>query len=397
MSFLNFKFESIMTRQITYLFLLISFFYTSLSQPDSTKSNKYKHRLVLGSDSNVVFSGTRIVTKIDTNEFHKVEIGGYVSSYYAHYSDEIENNGFVQFPTMAARNDQFGLNIAQIGMQYQDQNFRGNITLHYGDIPESNWPKPFTLIQEAHAGFKIIKNLWLDAGFFKTHIGIESIQPRENVTSSMSIVNFYEPYFLSGAKLTYQVNSKLSVQINAFNGYNEYIENNKNKALGFSAIYDVNQNISLTYNFLSCDETPDKVKTKHERFFHNLYGTFKFKKFTLGLEVNHGTQKNTLLIDTTKTAKMYSGLIIAKYQVLKKIGIYGRGEYFSDKNRILTGKTNLGSYIYGVTGGIEFKPIRNVSFSAEYRLLESENLIFKTNGYMTNKRDEYIICLDVWF
>jgi hypothetical protein len=366
-------------------------------QNDTIRKTKQKHELVSANDSNLVFGGTRIIDKTDSAEFHKIELSGYVSSYYSHYSDENEINGFVQFPTMAPRNDQFGLNIAQIGMQYQDQNFRSNITLHYGDIPESNWPKPFTLIQEAHAGFKIIKNLWLDAGFFKTHIGIESIQPRENITSSISVVNYYDPYFLSGAKLTYQVNQKLSLQVNVFNGYNEYIENNKNKAIGFSALYDLNKNISFTYNFLSCDETPDNIKTKHQRFYHNLYGTLIIKKLTLGIDVNYGSQKNTLLIDTTKNATMYSGLIVAKYQALKKIGIYARGEYFSDKNRILTGQTNIGSYIYGATGGIEFKPTRNVSLSAEYRLLESENLIFKTNGYLTNQRDEYIVCLDIWF
>lgn len=380
-----------------YCFLFMMMCLLGHTQTDSSRHNKMLPKLTIAGDSNLVLSGTRIITKTDSGEFHKIEIGGYISSYYAHYSDETSNNGFVQFPTMAPRNNQFGLNIAQISMQYQDQNYRGNLTLHYGDIPESNWPKPFTLIQEAHAGFKIVKNLWLDAGFFKTHIGLESIQPRENITSSISVVTYYEPYFLSGAKLTYQVNSKLTLQINAFNGYNEYIENNKNKALGFSALYDVNKNISLTYNLLSCDETPDNVKTKHQRFLHNLYGTFKLNKFLLGVELNYGTQQHSVLTNTAQTASMISGLIVAKYQVLKKISLYGRGEYFSDKNNVFSGATNIGNYIYGGTGGVEFKPFKNVSFSTEYRFLKSDNLLFTENGYNTNYRNEYIICLDVWF
>lgn len=386
-----------MFKYFLYTIILQLISLTFIGQLDTVKIKHAKVKLAIETDSNVVFTGTRIISKTDTNEFHKIELNGYVSSYYAHYSDEIENNGFVQFPTMAPRNDQFGLNMAQIGMEYHNQNLRSNITLHYGDIPETNWPKPFTLIQEAHAGVKLIKNLWLDAGFFKSHIGLESIQPRENVTSSMSVIDYYEPYYFSGAKLTYQLNSKLSLQINAFNGYNTYIETNRNKALGFSALYDVNDNISITYNLLSCDETADDVKTKHQRFYHNLYGTFKLNKLSLGVEANYGTQKNTQLTDTTKTASMYSGLLILKYQAIKKLAIYGRGEYFSDKNRVLTGKTDIGSYIYGATGGVEFKPIKNVALSAEYRLLQSENLIFKTDGYLTNQRDEYIICLDVWF
>lgn len=379
-----------------YFTLFYLAFFLIKAQSDSTAKQK-KHKLVLGVDTNLIFSGTRIISKTDTNEIHKIELSGYVSSYYAHYSDEIEKNGFVQFPTMAPRNNQFGLNIAQIGMEYLDKNVRGNIILQYGDIPETNWPKPFTLIQEAHAGVRLIKNLWLDAGFFKTHIGLESIQPRENITSSMSVVNYYEPYYFSGAKLTYQLNSKLSLQLNAFNGYNIYVETNKNKVLGFSALYDLNKHVSLTYNLLSCDETPDLVKVKHQRFYHNFYGTIKYQKLSLGIELNYGTQKNSLLTDTTKTASMNSALIVLKYQVLKKIGVYGRAEYFSDKNKILTNGLNLGKFIYGETFGVEFKPYKNVALSLESRVLKCDAFIFKEKNYLTNQRQEIIFCLDTWF
>jgi hypothetical protein len=385
-----------MLRHLLYFLIAVNGYFSLNAQADSLPKTK-KHKLVLGNDSNVVFSGTRIVTKTDTGNIHKIELSGYVSAYYAHYSDETTNNGFVQFPTMAPRNNQFGLNLAQIGMEYHDQKVRGNITLQYGDIPETNWPKPFTLIQEAHVGVQLVKKLWLDAGFFKSHIGLESIQPRENITSSMSIIDYYEPYYFSGAKLTYQVNTKLSLQVNAFNGYNTYIETNKNKAIGFSALYDVNDNISITYNALSCDETPDNIKTKHQRFYHNLYGTFKLRKLSFGIEANYGTQKNSVLFDSTKTASMNSALIVLKYQAFKKVGIYGRAEYFSDKNKILTGNLNLGNYIYGGTIGLEFKPAKNVALSAEYRVLKCEKFIFKEKNYLTNQRDEIIFCLDVWF
>lgn len=384
-----------------YRFVLIilfqSIFFVSFSQNDSLFRHHKKITVNRSNDSNIVFGGTRIITKTDSNDYHKIEVSGYVSSYYAHYSDETEKNGFVQFPTMGARNNQFGLNMALVGFQYQDNNYRGIITLHYGDIAESNWPKPFTLIQEAHAGVRLYKKLWLDAGFFKTHIGIESAQPRENITSSMSVVNYYEPYFLSGAKLTYQVNNKLSVQANAFNGYNEYIEDNKNKALGFSALFDATENISITYNFLSCDETPDNIKTKHQRFYHDLYGTMKLKKLLIGAEVNYGSQKNTVISDSTKTAKLFSGLVVARYQILKRIGIYTRGEYFSDENKILTGNTSIGKFIYGITWGLEYKPLKNVSLNTEYRFLESDNLIFKQKNYVLNQRHEFIMCMDIWF
>lgn len=366
-------------------------------QNDSISQKHKKNRLIIGGDTNVLFTGTRIADKEDTTGHNKINIGGYVSTYYASYSDEKETNGFVQFPTMAPRNNELGLNLAQISFSFKNSLVRSNITLHYGDIAESTWPKTFNLIQEANAGIRLLKGLWLDAGFFKSHIGLESVQPRENITSSMSVIDYYEPYYLSGAKLTYELNSKLSVQLNIFDGFNTYIENNKNKAVGFSAIYDLNKNLSFTYNFLTCDETPTAEQTKHQRYYNNLYSTYKSNRFSLGVELNYGIQEHTQVKDSTKTATMYSGLVVAKYQLIKKLAAYGRAEYFSDPDMMLTNKLNIGENIYGGTLGFEFKPVKNSALSIEGRGLQSDNLIFKEKNYTTNQRYELIICLDIWF
>jgi hypothetical protein len=374
--------------------IFFTVFNYSFAQKDSTHHKKI--RIDLSSDSSLAFTGTRITDKTDTVEKHHIIIGGYVSAYYAHYSDEGGAGGFVQFPTVAPRADQFGLNMALISMQYRSKRLRSNISLHYGDIPESTWPKTFNLIQEAHAGVQLVKHLWLDAGFFKSHIGLESIQPRENITTSMSLIDYHEPYFLSGVKLTYGF-GKLSLQLNMFNGFNEYVEDNKNKAFGFSAIYEFNDNVSITYNFITCDETLDSVVNKHQRYYHNLYATFKFKRISLGLEGNYAQQERSLKSDSAKTADMFSGQIVAKLQVLKKFAVYGRGEYFSDSNQILTGTINSGNYIMGSTFGLEYKPARNMAFRTEGRLLQCDNLLFREGAYRTNQRYEIIGCLDLWF
>jgi hypothetical protein len=369
----------------------------AFAQQDSI--HKKKLTITTESDSLRLLSGNRISEKEDFDGA-KLIFGGYVSAYYAHYTDETNNGGFVQFPTMAARNNQFALNLAQLSMQYRSKNVRGNITMHYGDLPASVWSTDYNLIQEANVGFKIVKKLWLDAGFFKTHIGVESIQPRENITSSMSVVNFYDPYYLSGAKLTYEVNGRLSVQVNAFNTYNGFVETNKKKAIGASVLYDLNKHVSFSYNFLSNDDTPDDVKTKHMRYLHNLYATIKTAKWSVGIDANFATQQNSVtqpLKDSSKTAITYGGLIVAKYHIIKTFGIYGRVEYFSDPNNVFTGQTMTGNYITGGTVGFEYTPHKNVSFSVEGRELQSDNLIFKENGYMTNQRYEFIACLDIWF
>lgn len=383
-------------RQLALITLsLLAQYCLKAQEKDTSKNNLPK--VIFNSNDIVQLKGTQMAKAIDSLLRPELRIGGYVSTYYAYYDDESEPNGFIQFPTLAPRNDQFSLNMALLNMQYKSSNLRSNITLHYGDVPASAWPETFNLIQEANAGFKIHNKLWFDAGFFKTHIGLESFQPRENIASSMSIPNFYDPYYLSGAKLTYLPNAKLTLQACIFNGYNEYIDNNKNKALDFSANYNLNEHISFTYNFLTCDETPDKVKTKHQRYYQNFFATFIYRKFTIGFDVNYGIQENSNRKDSTKLGTMHAGIIVGEYKLSPKFDVYGRLEHFSDPNRILTGSLNTGRYVRGNTLGCEYKPQKTIGISAEWRILECDQLIFKQKNKILNQRNEFIVCLDLWF
>ncbi len=392
-------FVVVFMRKITAIigFLFLKNVFLAQNNDSLHKKNKYIPKISLGSDTDLVFNRSRVMMELENLKHPELQIGGYVSTYFSANDDDNLPNGFVQFPTLEPRKDQFSLNMALISMSYKSQNVRGSIILHYGDVPESSWPKTFNLIQEANGGFRIFKKLWFDAGFFKTHIGIESFQPRENIASSMSIMNFYDPYFLSGAKLTYMASSKLTLQVSAFNGYNEYLDNNKNKAFGFTAIYNANKNLTFTYNFLTSDETPDSVTIKHQRFYNNFYSTYTNNKLTVGVDLNFGIQQNSLKSDVTQPGFVYGALVVAKYHILKQLAPYARLDEFSDPNQILSGSLDIGNYIDGTTLGLEYMPYKGVSFSAEWRVLESDKLIFRQGNKMTNRRNELNLCLDLWF
>src|SRR5436190_4796523 len=98
-------------------------------------------RVIFSADDNPELNNARMISDQDTMSQPELRLGGYISTYFAHYDDETENNDFVQFPTLAPRNDQFSLNMALISMQYRSREIRSKITLHYGYIPESSWHK----------------------------------------------------------------------------------------------------------------------------------------------------------------------------------------------------------------------------------------------------------------
>jgi len=353
----------------------------------------------------MTFSGTKINPyALEFDSTAQITFSAYIDTYYSYYTDTVGYGGFSKFPTIAPRNNQLGLNILQFSAKYQSNMFRGTITLFGGDCPESSWSPHFNFVQEANLGFRIVKKLWLDAGFFRTHFGLESIQPRENMTMSLATTTYFEPYFLSGAKLTWQQSDKLAIQVNAFNSFNQFFETNKNKAFGLSVAYNPSSKINTTFSSIVCDESPDGAPEKL-RVYNDFIFTYKSHRWILGFEANYGLQTNSDLADSTKTAYLFSSLLAAKFRITHKWSLYSRGEIYSDPNEILTGPIVnqdhelVGIDVIGATAGIEYKPIPNSYFRVESRFLhtkESES-IFYYNNRNQNHRFEFIVGLGLWF
>jgi hypothetical protein len=383
--------------RFTLFFAFLSFFMSSYGQKTSITKSK--------GDSNLVFTGTRAIERDDeydsTGHF---SLGGYISTYYAGYSDTSGTDSYQKFPTSAPKKETFGLNIVQFSLKYRSEKFRGNSTLQYGDIPQAAWSPNYNNIQEANIGFRIIKHLWLDAGFFRTHIGLESIQPRENMALSIAVATYYEPYYLSGAKLSYTALSKLTFQINAFNSFNGYVESNKNKALGASVVYDPNDKTNITYNFITCDES-QAGDGKHQRYYNNLVMSYRSSSWTVGFDFNYAIQKHQGLKDTSRTISMFSALMAIKYRIVRNVSIYGRISYFSDPDEMLTGPIENANHEYvgldllGTTFGFEFKPIPNSYFRLEGRLLQTskDESIFHPWQGNDHQRVEVISGIGLWF
>lgn len=356
--------------------------------------------------TDMTFQGTKINPyHVEYDSSGNFTFSGYLDTYYAQYADSGSAMGFSKFPTEAPRSNQFGINMVQLSGRYMSTNFRGTVTLFGGDCPTASWSPYLNYIQEANAGFRVYKKVWLDMGFFRTHIGLESIQPRENMTMSLATTTYFEPYFLAGAKLTYQHSEALAMQFHVFNSFNTFVENNKNKAVGFSLAYTPNGHHSFTFSTITCDDSSDQDSLRQQRWYTNLCYTFRNSRWLVGLEVNGGQQTHSALRNNTNTAYLFSALAAAKYRFTHRWGGYLRAEDFSDPNEVLTGPVMnayhqlVGVDVSGVTAGVEFKPIPNSYLRLEYRYLRAHQneTIFYFNDTYRNYRTEWIIGLGVWF
>lgn len=334
-----------------------------------------------------------------------LSISGYADAYMGYYTDSLPSGDFQKFPTYAPRSGQIGLNIAQLAIVYKADKVRGTLTLHYGDIPQSAWSPDFRVIQEANAGVHLSKKLWLDAGFFRTHIGAEGLYPKENITSSIAIPTYCEPYYEAGLKLTYQVTPKLEARLYLLNGYNIFVDNNRKKSVGMLATYAFNDSTSLVYANYVGDDSPDSATKAHTRFYNNvsLYYSKGSWRVTMGLD--YAIQQNASLSTADGTANMLSGLIAVRYRINPRWGVYLRGEYMKDGDGFMMGTyKDVNSKVSGLTTtggtlGMEHKLTAQSYIRIEGRVLQTDDVLplFYWDKQFTNHRYEAVFSMGVWF
>ena len=335
----------------------------------------------------------------------KFKISGYVDAYFAHYTDSLGTGDYQKFPSISPRSNQFGLNTAQLSFQYDAEKFRGIITLHFGDIAKSAWSSTFNNIMEAHAGIRLCKKLWLDAGFFRTHVGTEGLLPKENFVSSVSVNTFYEPYFEAGARLNYIPNDKWSFNIYALNGYNLYEDNNKKKSIGMLVTYALGDKGNVGYSNYIGDDSPQNDSISHLRFHQNLFFNYQVKKLKIQVGGDYCFQKHSAIANQSKTATMFSGVAGLKYQVKEKFAMAVRGEWFNDPQGFMSGvfidNTNkyTGFKLWGLTLGAEYKSSENTYIRIEGRQLQmnKNQEIFRWNGINKPGRTELMCHIGVSF
>ncbi|MBI3501238.1 MAG: outer membrane beta-barrel protein [Bacteroidetes bacterium] len=335
----------------------------------------------------------------------KIEISGYVDAYYAFYTDSVGTGNFQKFPSVSPRSNHFGLNVAMLTAKYSAEKVRGVATVHFGDIPLSAWSAKYNFIQEANAGIRLHKKLWLDGGFFRTHFGTEALFPRENYTSSVTVGTYFEPYYEAGFRLNYNPDEKLSIFLYALNGYGIYEDNNKQKSAGLLITYVFSDKFNIGYSGYYGDDSPDSVSLSYFRQAHNVFLNFKGKKFKYTVGGDVCWQQHSYLADNTKPATMWSAVSVLSYLPANKFRIYTRQEIFNDPNGIVSGafkdiNGNLTGYkLWGITAGVEYKPTDNSYIRLEGRQIETDAAqeIFHWKGEGEDSRTEVMLNVGVSF
>ena len=285
------------------------------------------------------------------------------------------------------------MNIALLGARYVSDRIRGTFAIQTGTYPDANYaaePPIFKNIYEAWGGVKITKNLWLDAGIFLSHIGLEGPISRDDLTLTRSIMADNSPYYEAGAKLTYDAGRKWLFSALVLNGWQVIRDRNQNEAVGTQIQFRPSSKWLLNSSTFVGEgyNQPDSVG-RQLRYFHDFYVTYDpSKKWKIAAAFDAGIQARAH--NAGGHDAWQGAAFIVRRRLWERAGLVGRVEYFHDPAGVLVSTRAGGLSTVGYSLGFDYNPVPRVILRAEAKQFVDKNQVYldqktptRTNAALT--------------
>lgn len=314
--------------------------------------------------------------------------GAFIDTYYSLDSNNPSSRERVIFQTQPAKHNEFNLNLGFIEVFLNGPERRGRLALQYGTSVDRNYAaennKSLQSIQEAYGGVKLNEKLWIDAGIFFSHIGIESFISKNNINYTRSLNADNVPYYASGVRFEYQINEQDVFQLHVLNGWQNIQENNTSKAIGMKY-----QNSFFTYNNFFGDE---KVTTPKSRFrsYHNFIIEMKLNDvWTLQSSLDVGTQSQ---LNNNGINSWYATSLILGQKLNAFSDMGYRVEYYLDRHQsnILTDSKN-GFEVVSTSVNYDRNLSKDTNWRSEVRGFYSKDEIFPEGKGAWNRWDGLLV------
>jgi hypothetical protein len=319
----------------------------------------------------------------------ELSISGFADVFYVYDFNLPQNISRQPFLFNHNRHNEFNLNLGYIKLGLSHTKYRANLALHTGTYAIDNYvaePGLLKNIFEANIGIALNKqnNLWLDAGIIPSHIGFESAISIDSWTMTRSLLAENSPYFLTGAKLTFNPNEHWEMAALILNGWQRIQRLEGNSLPSFGTQINFSPTPSTTFNWSTFVGTDDPDTLRRMRYFNNFYGQFQLTKrvgLITGFDI--GTQQK--FKGSSSFDYWFTPVIIVQYAINKSWKTTLRAEYYQDeKGVIIPTGTNNGFSTAGFSYNIDYSPTQNIVCRLEGRWLNSKDNLFETKTSSTN-------------
>ena len=327
-----------------------------------------------------------------------MSFGAFIDTYYA-YDPNNPPDHEVNLVTQSKRNNEFNINLAFVDTKVETNKIRGRLALQFGTSVEANYanepkigqvsgPKLSQNIQEARVGYRILENLWIDAGIYFSYIGFEGFISRDNWNYTRSLDAELTPYYESGVKATYQCTDDLAIQLHVMNGWGVVSENNLNKSLGLQVAFSPNPNYSLVYNSFLGNEL-DTSGALGRRFFNQIIGRASISAaWQLALTYDVGMQRS---LQDSREAYWRNATLLAKYKLNSTMDLAFRAETYQDPSQVIVKTTTPnGLQARGLATNIDIQLDPRLVWRMEYRALWASDPVF-AGKFTSHKMDPLMV------
>lgn len=276
-----------------------------------------------------------VSTVADTTSDRRVTFSAFVDVYYAYDLGHSSDDERPAFLYQYDRHNEVDLNLGLIRLDLAEKNVRATFGLMTGTYPQANLisePELLRNIYEARVGLKLSRkgSVWLDAGVFSSHIGMESAIGLDNWSLTRSIIAENTPYYLSGAKVTWGVSEKLEIAGLFVNGWQRIRRvQNDIPCFGTQVLYTPRKGVQFNWSTFAGSDTPDSLGLY--RLFNNLWCSYEMGKWGVRLGADVGAQEAV----TGGWNTWAGGLCVLRRKLGERYFAVARAEYYADPEQVM--------------------------------------------------------------
>lgn len=307
-----------------------------------------------------------------------LKFSAFVDVYYAYDLGHPRDDQRPQFLYQYDRRNEVDLNLGMARVDYAKERMRAALGLMAGTYAQANMigePELLRNIYEARVGFKLsrTRQIWLDAGIFPSHIGLEGAIGMDNWTLTRSVIAENSPYYLSGAKVTWTISSKLEVAGLFINGWQRLRRvQDKTPCFGTQVLWSVKDGMKFNWSTFLGSDTPDSLGLY--RAFNNLWWSWEGAKWGVQLGVDAGLQES----GNGDWNEWMGSAGIVRRKLGKNLKVVARAEYYSDDHQVIvfTG-TPSGLKTMGYSLGMDLQVLPDALIRFEARTFHGVDAIFE--------------------
>ena len=323
-----------------------------------------------------------------TDSSRSITIGAFVDAAYAFDVNRPVPRDRA-FTTQPARHNEFNVNLAFVEATVARGRVRARLALQAGTSVQANYaaePRQGAvsgdalsrMLQEAYAGYQLTPTLWIDAGVFYSHIGMETWVSRDNPTYTRSFVADFSPYYSTGVRATWQLSPAVTARVDVVNGWQNISENNDDKSLGLRVDVAANSTTTLSWYGYAGNEPEGRL-----RLFNGVGVLSRWSnraellaEFDVGRQQDHDS-----LTAAPQSPGWYGATLIGRYWVRPSLAVVARAERFADGDQIVvrTGGS-LPFRANSASIGIDLRPDARALWRTEARGYAADATVFPKGG-----------------